>query len=120
MQQASHPTTPPSDCPETTLAHVVPVRVLLSVFAALVVLTVVTVSVSYFNLGALNLLVALGVATTKATLVALYFMHLRYDNALHAVIFLIGVAFLALFLVITMLDTIQYQPDVQSYQQGIR
>ena len=117
MPESTHPTTPPSDCSQPTLAHVVPVRVLLSVFAALMVLTAVTVAVSCFNLGALNLLVAMGVATTKATLVALYFMHLRYDNALHAVFFLIGVAFLGLFLVITMLDTVQYQPDVQSYQQ---
>jgi cytochrome c oxidase subunit 4 len=120
VQETSRSTTPAADAPQPPLAHVVSAGVLLRVFAALVVLTVVTVTVSYFNLGALNLLVALGVATTKATLVALYFMHLRYDNALHAVFFLIGVAFLGLFLVITMLDTIQYQPDVQLYQQSIR
>ena len=101
-------------------AHVVPLRVLLAVFAALMVLTAITVAASYFDLGALNLLVALGVATVKATLVVLYFMHLRYDSAFNSVVFAIGVAFLALFLVITMLDTIEYHADVQTWQENSR
>jgi cytochrome c oxidase subunit 4 len=93
------------------------VRVLLAVFAALVVLTVVTVAVSYFDFGRLNLVVALSVAAIKAALVALWFMHLRYDNGLYAFIFLVGVAFLALFLAIAMLDAVTYQPDVQGWLQ---
>jgi cytochrome c oxidase subunit 4 len=60
----------------------------------------------------------MGVATIKASLVALYFMHLRYDSVLNAIIFLIGVAFLGLFLVITMLDTMQYHGDVQQWQDS--
>jgi cytochrome c oxidase subunit 4 len=103
---------------EETLGHVVDVRVLLAVFAALVVLAAITVAVSYFNFGALNLLVAMGVATIKAALVALYFMHLRYDSRFNAFIFCVGVAFLGLFLVITMLDTIEYYPYVQQWQQS--
>ena len=103
---------------EAAPGHVVPAYVLLGVFAALMVLTAVTVAVSYFDFGVLNLLVAMGVATVKATLVAMYFMHLRYDNPFNALIFGIGVVFLGLFLVITMMDTIEYQPDVQSYQES--
>ena len=49
------------ECTETPLAHVVEVRTLLAVFAALIVLTAITVAVSYFDFGAVNLLVALGV-----------------------------------------------------------
>ena len=94
----------------TSLAHVVEVRVLLAVFAALIVLTAVTVAVSYFDFGAFNLIVALGIAALKAALVALWFMHLRYDSPLHAFIFLTGIAFLGLFLVIAMLDAVNYSP----------
>ena len=105
------------DCAETAVAHVVEVRVLLAVFAALIALTAVTVAVSYFNFGPFNLIVAIGVATIKAALVALWFMPLRYDSGLHAFVFLVGVAFLGLFLVIVMLDSIQYNPNVQTWEQ---
>ena len=87
--------------------------VLLAVFAALIVLTTITVAVSYFDFGPFNLIVAIGVATIKAALVALWFMHLRYDSGLNALIFLVGVAFLGLFMAIAMLDSVQYQPNVQ-------
>jgi cytochrome c oxidase subunit 4 len=104
-------------CAETSLAHVVEVRVLLAVFAALIALTAITVTVSYYDFGAFNLIVALGVATIKAALVALWFMHLRYESGLNAFIFLVGVAFLGLFLIIAMLDSVQYRPNVQSWEQ---
>ncbi|MBN2475738.1 MAG: cytochrome C oxidase subunit IV family protein [Pirellulales bacterium] len=105
---------------DVPLAHVVELRILLTVFAALIMLTAITVAVSYFDFGAFNLSVALGVATIKATLVALYFMHLRYDNAFYATIFVIAVGFLGLFLGITMLDAVEYYPDVQTWQQSTR
>lgn len=108
------------DRSEGSLAHVVDVRVLLAVFAALIVLTAITVAVSYFNFGAFNLIVAMGVATIKAALVALWFMHLRYESGLNAFIFLVGVAFLGLFLIIAMLDSVEYQPNVQAWEQRTR
>lgn len=114
METASTPQL--RDNSDVPLAHVVDVRVLLGVFAALMVLTVITVAVSYFDLGPLNLMVALGVATIKATLVALWFMHLRYDSGLNAFIFLVGVVFLGLFLIITMMDAVQYQPNVEAWE----
>jgi len=100
------------------LVHVADFRVLLAVFGALVVLTAITVGVSYFDFGALNLLVAVSVATVKAALVALYFMHLRYDSLFNAIIFTIGVAFLGLFLGLTMLDAVEYRPDVQAWEES--
>ena len=119
MNASPKPTTPDcGDHAEDALGHVVELRVLLGVFAALMVLTAITVAVSYFDFGALNLLVAMGVATVKATLVALYFMHLRYDSLLNAIFFVIGIAFLGLFLMITMLDTIEYQPGRQQWQES--
>lgn len=56
--------------------------VYLAVFAALVVLTGVTVAVAYVDLRVLNDVVMLGIAVTKGTLVVLYFMHVRYGPRL--------------------------------------
>lgn len=105
---------------ESRPGHLVPAGLLVAVFVALMALTALTVAVSYFDFGEVNLLVALGVATVKATLVALYFMHLRYDKPFNAIIFVIGIAFLGLFLGITMLDTIEYHPEVQAWEENGR
>jgi cytochrome c oxidase subunit 4 len=113
----SSPQSQTAACPAEPLAHVVDARVLVAVFAGLIVLTVITVAVSYFDFGAMNLFVAMGVATLKAALVALWFMHLRYDNPFHAFLFLVAVVFLGLFLSITMLDSIEYHPGVEAWQQ---
>lgn len=98
------------------VAHVVPVRVLLTVFAVLMALTVVTVAAASFNLGTWSLWIALGIATVKASLVALYFMHLRYDNRFYALIFVTALVFLALFLVLTLMDTLQYAPSITNWR----
>jgi len=98
------------------MAHVMPARVLVAVFAVLIVLTGLTVAAAGVDLGPAHLTVALGIATVKATLVALYFMHLRYDSPFNALVFVTALVFLALFLSLTMLDTAEYQPDIQSYE----
>ena len=94
------------------LAHVIPARVLIAVFLALVLLTVITVAVTFVPTGRFEIWISLGIATVKAGLVAAYFMHLRYDNSLNAVVFLLGLLFIALFLGLTLIDTHQYQPDI--------
>jgi cytochrome c oxidase subunit 4 len=77
-----------------------------AVLAALLVLTGITVSVSYIDFGApvVNVVAALGIASLKASLVALYFMHLRYDKPLNSVIFVAGLFFLGLLLMLTFID----------------
>ena len=102
------------------MVHVMPVSLLLGVFAALMVLTVITVAVTAFDFGELNLWVAMIIATVKACLVALYFMHLRYDSPFNGFVFCCGVAFLGLFLIIVMLDTIQYTPDIDAWRDATR
>lgn len=92
--------------------HVMPVPVLVGIWVVLIVLTVVTVGVTYFDLGPFNLAVALGVALVKASLVALYYMHLRYDHPFNGFILVVSLAFVALFIGITLLDARQYQPDM--------
>jgi cytochrome c oxidase subunit 4 len=100
------------------LSHVVPVPVLLGVFAALAVLTVVTVASTSIDLGSGNFWIAMGIATAKAALVALYFMHLRYDRPVYALIFLTGLVMLTLFLALTITDTLQYRPTIETWQES--
>ena len=84
--------------------HVLPVRVYLGIFAALCVLTAVTVAAAQFDFGSLNNLVALGIATTKATLVVLYFMHARYSGKLTAVVIATSIGFLFILFFLTLTD----------------
>lgn len=86
--------------------HVLPKATLFQVFGALIVLTIITVAVAYVPLGPLTIPVAVGIAATKATLVVLYFMHLKYDNPVNALTFSIGLIFVGLFIGITLVDTI--------------
>jgi cytochrome c oxidase subunit IV len=72
--------------------------------AVLLVLTVITVIVAGFDLGNTNVVVAIGIATVKATLVALIFMHLRHDKPINAVIAVSGFLFLGLLLMFCMTD----------------
>jgi len=99
-----------------SIGHVVPLWVLFGVFVALIALTVLTVAATWVDLGAWNLAVAMGIATVKAALVALYFMHLRYDKPLHGLIFVTALAFLALFIGLTLMDTMEYQGEIQQRQ----
>jgi cytochrome c oxidase subunit 4 len=97
------------------LGHIVPPRILLAVFGTLVVLTVVTVfTATQIHLpGNGNLVLAMIIATIKATLVCLYFMHLRWDKPMHAVVFLTGLLFFILFAGICLMDSSQYQRQIR-------
>ncbi|MCX7016649.1 MAG: cytochrome C oxidase subunit IV family protein [Candidatus Sumerlaeota bacterium] len=92
--------------------HVVPLRVLLAVWGALMVFTALTVAATEVDLGAFNLFIALGIATAKASLVLLYFMHLRYDKPFNAVVFICALLFVAIFISLVLVDTTQYQPEL--------
>lgn len=60
--------------------HPTPFNVYATVFGALVVLTVITVGAAQVNFGNFNFVIAMLIASVKATLVALYFMHLKHEN----------------------------------------
>nr|MBK7063831.1 cytochrome C oxidase subunit IV family protein [Deltaproteobacteria bacterium] len=79
-------------------AHVSSPLFMIAIFSALIFLTVITVAVSYVDLGAANTLVAMIIATAKASLVATFFMHLKGDKAIHTIILLGAVLFLGIFL----------------------
>jgi cytochrome c oxidase subunit 4 len=84
--------------------HIVPKRVYFAVFAALIVLTWVTAIVSTIDLGRLNIFVALSIAIFKASLVVLFFMHVKYGTRLTKMIVLCGLYWLLLLLFIAMAD----------------
>lgn len=81
------------------------IRIYLVVWGALIVLTAVTVAVSYVHLGLMNVVVALLVASVKASLVALFFMHLRYESRLVWGFALTPIFFLLLIIAGTLSDT---------------
>lgn len=76
------------------------------VWLILLFLTVATVSVSYMQLGVFNAVAALLIASVKASLVALYFMHLRYEKELVWAFALFPIGFLALIIAGTLTDTL--------------
>ncbi len=84
--------------------HVVPVSIYIGVFLALIVLTVVTAWVATVDLGPFNFAVAIGIALFKASLVILYFMHVKYSDRLTKMVIGTGLFTLVLLLFITMTD----------------
>jgi cytochrome c oxidase subunit 4 len=81
----------------------------LVVFAALGALTLITVLAARQDFGALNAVVALGIAVIKAVLVVLFFMHVRYSSRLTKLVVVAAVVFLALLIVGTLHD--YYSPN---------
>jgi cytochrome c oxidase subunit IV len=92
-------------------------RIYLVVLGLLLCLTAVTVGAAYVNFGSFNLVIAVLIATVKATLVALFFMHLRHDPPINAIIFVSSLIFLSLLLLFPLVD-IQSRDRVVPY--GLR
>ncbi|HUG54605.1 MAG TPA: cytochrome C oxidase subunit IV family protein [Vicinamibacteria bacterium] len=91
-------------------SHVVPVRTYVFVFVTLLVMTALTVWAANQDFGPLNMVVALGIATFKATLVILFFMHVKYSSRLTQLV--VGAAFLWLGVLIVGTLHDYYAPDV--------
>lgn len=100
-----------------TGGHAVPHKMLIATCIALLGLTALTVWSSQldFNelqLPELNILIAIGIATIKVTIVGLIFMHLRWDRSFTAFIFVGSMLLVGLFISFAMMDTKEYQPEV--------
>ncbi len=100
--------------------HVVPLWVYLTVGGGLFILTGITVGVSFIPLGGWNVVVALGIATLKASLVALFFMHLLYDKKIFMIVFLAALVFVGIFIIFTMFDTMRRDDIYQGAGKPIR
>jgi cytochrome c oxidase subunit 4 len=84
--------------------HVAPTSLYIRIFLALMVGTIITVAVAFVDLGALNNVVMLAIACTKALLVVLYFMHVRWNSRLTWVIAGAGFFWLLIMFSMTMMD----------------
>ena len=113
----SHANHDQHDKHEDQIGHVVPVKFLALICAVLLFLTAVTVWVSRYdfteiNIAEMGIIMALFVATVKATIVGLYFMHLRWDRPFIGFIFVGSILFVVLFIAISLTDTMEYQPTI--------
>ncbi|HEU0121450.1 MAG TPA: cytochrome C oxidase subunit IV family protein [Bryobacteraceae bacterium] len=87
-------------------AHTPSARIYVVTLGALLFLTGITVGAAYINFGSssINLIIAVLIATVKASLVAMIFMHLRHDPPVNAIIFISSLLFLGLFILFPMID----------------
>lgn len=97
--------------------HIVPVKVLVGVFLALVFLTIVTVEAAKYDTGSVDVIVSMAIATAKASLVVFIFMHLWYDKPLNRITFFFSICFAAFFLCMILLDSHAYDHYVKGFQE---
>ena len=101
------------------LGHVTSVKLLVAVFLALVALTVATVAVTSIDLGSQwNLVAAMVIATLKAGLVVVFFMHLLWDKKFYLLIFSAALLFVVLFVSLSLNDRSEYQRAIDELEQS--
>ena len=84
--------------------HIVSPKIYLAIFLTLMVGTAITVWAAFQNFGKFNIVIALAIATFKATLVVLYFMHARYSPKRTQLVIVCSVFWLAIMLALTLSD----------------
>ena len=84
--------------------HIVPLSTYYLIFGALMVGTAITVAAAFVDLGPFNTVVALAIACTKAALVVLYFMHVKYSSNLTKTVVISSVIWLFIMLALTYND----------------
>ncbi len=84
--------------------HVMPVRTNVTIFIILLVLLFATVGAAYLPLGALHVPFAMTIATAKAVLIVLFFMHLLYSHRLTMIISIASFLWLAIMIALTLND----------------
>ena len=85
-------------------SHILPTRVYYTIFAILLFCTYLTVQIAFLDLGALNTVAALGIASFKAALVILFFMHVKYSTRLTWAVVLGSIFWLGILLTLTATD----------------
>jgi cytochrome c oxidase subunit IV len=86
-------------------AHPIGLPLLFGTFFALVFLTIITVAQASFDFGSYDVAIVMFIATVKAMLVALFFMHLVFDKAFNNVLFFGSFVFVGLFIIFTLSDS---------------
>jgi len=90
--------------------HIVSPKLYAAIFLALIVGTSLTTWAAFQNFGPFNIVIALGIATAKATLVVLYFMHARYSPRRTQLVIVCAIFWLAIMLALTLADYQTRQP----------
>ena len=100
-----------NDAAHSGTGHVVNPLILVGTLVVLLVLTFLTVAVTWVDLGEFNLWIAMIIATIKAALVVLFFMHLYWDKPIVGVVFVTSLLLVALFIGLSMTDVDETQPQ---------
>ena len=87
-------------------SHIVPYRTFILIWIVLLILTGVTIGVAQIDLGAMNIWVALTIASCKSALVVMIFMHLKYEQLLFKLAVLATLIILAVFIGFSLLDVL--------------
>lgn len=97
--------------------HVVPAKIYVAVFAALICLTALTTGVAFVDMGRMNTVVALAIAVAKMLLVILFFMHVKYATGLTRIVILAGFFWLAILVALSLADelTRSWSPAAQPW-----
>ena len=100
--------------------HAVPRRTLAGVYGLLILFTVITVAISKVDLGQANIWAALLIAVIKGGLVAMYFMHLRWDSPFNGLILIVALFFVSLFIGLALLDSHSYEPQIKPTPMAVK
>ncbi len=84
--------------------HIVPYRTFILVLLALVTFTFISIGVTSYKLGPLTVVIALLISTCKTTLILTYFMHLKYDVRMFAILVMSVLGLISVVILITFLD----------------
>ena len=86
-----------------------------TVLIALLFLTFITVAVAQFDFGSANMLIAMGIAAVKASLVIGFFMHVKWDTAINKIVFMSSFLFLSLLFIFTLADLFTRRLDSEMH-----
>ena len=89
-----------------SLEHIVPIRIYLVIFVALLLGTALTTAIAFVDLGPFNVVVMLLIAFTKAALVILFFMHVKFTSRLTQIAAVSGFAWLVIMIGLTLSDVL--------------
>jgi cytochrome c oxidase subunit 4 len=94
--------------------HVSSIPLLLGIYVLLLFFTFLTVAVTWVDLGPMNVWIAMIVAAVKVSLVAAFYMHLKYENQFFGQILIGSIFFASVMIGIILMDTRQYHVDIEA------
>lgn len=113
MTHDAHSTQDPHSLPLTPAkSHIVSLPMLFAVWVVLCGMALASTAIATVNIGSLNVLVEMVIASVMAIVAALYFMHLRYDNPFNIAAMLLTVIFITLFISFSLTDTTDYRSEL--------